>query len=126
MKVQWELIRTRGNANLERDFIEKEGIIDIPVGMDATTISVGIIDDNIYEEDENFYIRLVAVEDATVIVSGQIAEGIIKNDDKEPIISISNSIGNINEGEEFTINVELANAAYRRVRVNWELEGVRQ
>jgi solute carrier family 8 (sodium/calcium exchanger) len=70
-----------GSAMAGVDFVHTQGAAKFPPGAAEFVVKVGVIDDNEYEPDENFYCRLYSPSDVHVIGKFPITEVTIINDD---------------------------------------------
>lgn len=70
-----------GSAMAGVDFVHTQGTAKFPPGSAEFIVKVGVIDDNEYEPDENFYCRLYSPSDVNVIGKFPITEVTIINDD---------------------------------------------
>jgi len=90
-------------------------VFDEPIlfsnGATVATVSIELDSDTIYEHDEKFLITLSEASAGVEIVKGSV-EAVIKNDDDEPVVSLSASASNISEvltlgGEVSPANAEI-------------------
>ncbi|XP_017847893.1 sodium/calcium exchanger 1 isoform X1 [Drosophila busckii] len=89
-----------GTASAGSDYVGKRGIINFPPGVDEQRFKIEIIDDDIFEEDECFYIRLFNPSAHVNLTVPQIATIMILDDDhagifafKESVIEVTESVG---------------------------------
>ncbi|XP_037952270.1 sodium/calcium exchanger 3-like isoform X2 [Teleopsis dalmanni] len=76
-----------GAAIAEKDFIAKEGTLIFPPGVDEQRIKIEIIDNDEFENDEHFYVRLSNPSEPAVLTTPKIATIIILDDDHSGIFS---------------------------------------
>ena len=77
VKVDFQTIAETAEADF--DFQSTSGTITFAVGEAVKTISIPVIGENIFENDETFKVELANPVNATILVGGAI--GTIKNDD---------------------------------------------
>lgn len=84
-------------AKLSSDFSLSKftGTLELQPGQAEATIDVAIKDEDVYERDESFILRITSVGGAA-LVQGQ-AKGVIKNDDPAPIASITPNADSVSE-----------------------------
>lgn len=89
-----------GSAMAGVDFVHVQGMAKFPPGEKEFIVKVGIIDDNEYEPDENFYCRLYGPSDKNVIGHHAITEVTIINDDdpgqftmEKETVSVTENVG---------------------------------
>jgi len=86
-----------GSAMAGVDFEHVQGMAKFPPNSSEVVIKIGIIDDNEYEPDENFYCRLYAPSDKNSIGRHAITEVLIINDDDPGQFSMETEIVNVTE-----------------------------
>ncbi|XP_022210627.2 sodium/calcium exchanger 3 isoform X3 [Drosophila obscura] len=80
-----------GTAIAGTDFIGKKGVLSFPPGVDEQRFKIEIIDDDIFEEDECFYIRLFNPSENVLLSVPQIATVMILDDDHAGIFAFTDS-----------------------------------
>ena len=93
------------------DFTAATGGLSFAPGETSKTVMVSLIADELYEDDEQFYLRLSNFQQATFagVVTGQIqATGTIVATGGAPLLGITtlNLAGMANEGEDIIVKVE--------------------
>merc|ERR1712050_642261 len=74
-----------GSAKAGQDYIEVEGTIEFNPGESSKTIEVKIVDDQGYEQDEDFFVDLRNIKDTSKAQLGVVnSTQIIIIDDDEP------------------------------------------
>lgn len=86
-----------GSAMAGVDYEHVQGMAKFPPGEASAIVKVGIIDDNEYEPDENFYCRLYAPSDKNIVGRHAITEVLIINDDDPGQFSMESEIINVTE-----------------------------
>lgn len=103
-EVTVEISTEDGTAIDGEDYESLSGeTVTFPIGSTKQTVSIPIISDTIFEENENFTVRLENVEGAELEDTQATIE--IINDDK-PTLSIQNAL-TITEGEKGKANAEI-------------------
>lgn len=85
-----------GTAAAGSDYVGKKGVLTFPPGVDEQRFKIEIIDDDIFEEDECFYIRLLSAENGRIVIP-QIATVMILDDDHAGIFAFPHGEIEINE-----------------------------
>ncbi|KAH8311980.1 hypothetical protein KR044_008848 [Drosophila immigrans] len=86
-----------GTASAGSDYVGKKGTLTFPPGVDEQRFKIEIIDDDIFEEDECFYIRLFNASDFVSICVPQIATVMILDDDHAGIFAFAEASYEISE-----------------------------
>ena len=86
-----------GSAMAGVDFEHVQGMAKFAPGTAEFPVKVGIIDDNEYEPDENFYCRLYSPSDQNLCGRHPITEVTIINDDDPGEFSMETEIVNVSE-----------------------------
>ena len=113
-----------GSALAGLDFINVSSAASIATGTTSTTVSVTIVDDNIFELDETLSIDLLNPTNATLAGGGgSVGTVTIQDDDVAPTISIQETAA-ITEGDgsaqtQVDIEVVLTNVLYTDVTVEF-------
>ncbi|KAL7727163.1 hypothetical protein ACLKA6_013915 [Drosophila palustris] len=94
-KVEFET--QDGTASAGSDYVGKSGTLTFPPGVDEQRFKIEIIDDDIFEEDECFYIRLFNPSDYVSITVPQIATVMILDDDHAGIFAFAEAKCEISE-----------------------------
>ncbi|XP_014088005.2 sodium/calcium exchanger Calx [Bactrocera oleae] len=70
-----------GTAEAGSDYIPVSGVLEFPPGIEVQIIKISIVDDDIFEEDEHFYVHLKNPSDDAVIITPKVATIMILDDD---------------------------------------------
>jgi len=92
--------------------------LEISPGETSGTISVELINDDMYEEDEDFQLTLSNPVNATIL-DGE-ATGTIENDDPMPSVSIEEVATAVESDGEISILATLSNPSYQTIWIYWE------
>lgn len=110
-----------GTASPNIDYANISGTVDFPAYTVSKTISIPIIQDNIFEPDETFFVNLSNAFDLT-IADGQ-GQGTISNDDPQPTIAIAAASFRTEGASGTTGNasfeVKLSNPSYQTITVSY-------
>jgi hypothetical protein len=90
--------------------------LTIPAGQDRTTVSVAVADDDSYEHDETFVLRLGA-PDYGSLAADRTAVAVIIDDDDEPRLTVADAVAA--EGEKLEFVLSLSPEAGRTVSVGY-------
>lgn len=107
-----------GTATANVDYPNFIGTLQFPAGQTSRTIQIQMINDNVFEPNETFFVNLSNPTNAT-IADGQ-GQGTITNDDPQPTITVGN--GFIQEGAQGTtgnasVSVLLSNPSSQTITV---------
>ncbi|KRG02343.1 uncharacterized protein Dmoj_GI10756, isoform F [Drosophila mojavensis] len=86
-----------GTASAGSDYVGKSGILNFPPGVDEQRFKIEIIDDDIFEEDECFYIRLFNPSENVSLYVPDIATIMILDDDHAGIFAFGDALHEVNE-----------------------------
>jgi solute carrier family 8 (sodium/calcium exchanger) len=78
-----------GSAEAGSDYVGKKGTLTFPPGVDEQRFKVEVIDDEVFEQDEHFYIRLSNVSEPGTLGTPKVATVMILDDDHCGIFAIS-------------------------------------
>ncbi|XP_012161483.1 sodium/calcium exchanger 1 [Ceratitis capitata] len=70
-----------GTAEAGSDYVAVSGVLEFPPGIGEQTIKITIIDDDVFEEDEHFYVHLRKPTADAVLVAPKVATIMILDDD---------------------------------------------
>ncbi|WP_024831332.1 Calx-beta domain-containing protein [Ruminiclostridium josui] len=113
---------SENTAVAEVDYTSVSGTVVIPEGNTSVNVTVPIIDDTDYEENESFYLKLTRTS-AGRIADSQ-GECIIIDNDSPPTVNLNISESSISEnGGTSVITATLSNKSYQDVTVNIEYSG---
>ncbi|XP_039971110.1 sodium/calcium exchanger 3-like [Bactrocera tryoni] len=70
-----------GTAEAGSDYIPVSGVLEFPPGIEEQIIKITIVDDDVFEEDEHFYVHLRKPSDDAVIITPKVATVMILDDD---------------------------------------------
>ncbi|KAG5337634.1 NAC1 protein, partial [Acromyrmex heyeri] len=74
-----------GSAEAGSDYVSAKGTLTFESGETMKTIKLSVIDDELFEEDEHFYVRLSNVSQPAMLVSPSLATVMILDDDHSGI-----------------------------------------
>ncbi|KAG7200170.1 hypothetical protein KM043_000605 [Ampulex compressa] len=74
-----------GSAEAGSDYVSAKGTLSFAPGETKKTIKLSVIDDELFEEDEHFYVRLSNVSQPAMLVSPSLATVMILDDDHSGI-----------------------------------------
>ena len=109
-----------GSAVAGSDYTATTGTLNIPAGVNAGTITVPVIDDNVYEPAETFRLKLLG---SSVTITDDLGVATITSNDPYPALSVRNA--RITEGDgvlftnTMTFDVELTNPSNMAVSVDY-------
>lgn len=78
-----------GSAEAGPDYTKKKGVLSFFPGMDVCKLKIEIIDDDIFEPDKHFYVRLKNISDNAVLDTPNIATVMILDDDHTGIFAFN-------------------------------------
>ncbi len=117
--VDYTVSSTSDNtASIGVDYTAVPGTLTLAANAQTGTISISVINDELYEEDETFTLTLsnamtVADEPASVALVDAVATGTITNDDTAPNLTVAPPATAPEEGEaiEFVVTLDTATNA---------------
>nr|3RB7_A Chain A, Na/Ca exchange protein [Drosophila melanogaster]3RB7_B Chain B, Na/Ca exchange protein [Drosophila melanogaster]3RB7_E Chain E, Na/Ca exchange protein [Drosophila melanogaster]3RB7_G Chain G, Na/Ca exchange protein [Drosophila melanogaster] len=86
-----------GTASAGTDFVGRKGLLSFPPGVDEQRFRIEVIDDDVFEEDECFYIRLFNPSEGVKLAVPMIATVMILDDDHAGIFAFTDSVFEITE-----------------------------
>mmetsp|Transcript_26770 Transcript_26770/g.63741 ORF Transcript_26770/g.63741 Transcript_26770/m.63741 type:complete len:832 (+) Transcript_26770:110-2605(+) len=99
-----------GGAKAGQDYVEKQGEVTFKEGDAEVVIEVEILDDNKFEEDEDFFVNLKAAEG--VLGPGSRARIVIIDDDHPGVLSFEKDVYEVKEEvQDVVINVQVKRSA---------------
>lgn len=78
-----------GSAEAGSDYIGKKGTLTFPPGVDEQNFRLEVIDDDVFEQDEHFYVRLSNVSENATLSTPKVATVMILDDDHGGIFAIA-------------------------------------
>jgi solute carrier family 8 (sodium/calcium exchanger) len=78
-----------GSAEAGSDYIGKKGVLTFPPGVDEQRFRLEVIDDDVFEQDEHFYVRLSNISDNATLCTPKVATVMILDDDHGGIFAIA-------------------------------------
>lgn len=78
-----------GSAEAGSDYIGKKGTLTFPPGVDEQRFRIEVIDDDVFEQDEHFYVRLSNVSDNATLTTPKVATVMILDDDHGGIFAFT-------------------------------------
>lgn len=116
MPVMVQYSTSDGSASSGDDYTGTSGNITIPAGMSSNTIFVSLVDDDAYENDEDFFVTLANPTNATI--KDKSGKGTILNDDF-PTLTIDDVSVDENAGKA-TFTVKLSSSIPDDVTVDFQ------
>jgi len=111
---------SNGSAQAGFDFTAISGTLTFAPGITTQTITVPILNDAVFEGDENFNVNLSNAVNATI--SDNLGVGLIVDNDLVPVIS-SVSAASVTEGGNLVHTVNLSNASSVATNFAYSLTG---
>lgn len=109
-----------GSARAGDDFGAIAGTAEFPVGTTSVTVSVPVLQDPMDEDDESFGIRLV--ENSSVAVRDGWGDGLILDDDVEPVLHMAPASvreGDRGETTDLAFELRLSGPSGKSASVNY-------
>lgn len=78
-----------GSAEAGSDYVGKKGTLVFPPGVDEQRVKIEVIDDDVFEQDEHFYVRLSNVSEPATLSTPKVATVMILDDDHGGIFAFS-------------------------------------
>lgn len=78
-----------GSAEAGSDYVGKKGTLIFPPGVDEQRFKIEVIDDDVFEQDEHFYVRLNNVTNNALLSTPKVATVMILDDDHGGIFAFS-------------------------------------
>lgn len=78
-----------GSAEAGSDYVGKKGVLSFPPGVDEQRFKIEVIDDDVFEQDEHFYVRLSNPSEPAVLSVPKVATVMILDDDHAGIFALS-------------------------------------
>lgn len=78
-----------GSAEAGSDYIGNKGTLTFPPGVDEQRFRIEVIDDDVFEADEHFYVRLSNISDNATLSTPKVATVMILDDDHGGIFSLA-------------------------------------
>lgn len=78
-----------GSAEAGSDYIGRKGTLNFPPGVDEQRFKIEVIDDDVFEQDEHFYVRLSNVSEPAVLATPKVATVMILDDDHGGIFAFA-------------------------------------
>lgn len=118
--IDFELID--GSAKVDEDFVVASGTLSFPAGVKTQTITVGILGDDAYENDESFFLRLSNASNTDLTNSN--LEVSIKNDDDYPTVGFVTPQQFVAESAGLAeVTVQLSSPTFSTVDANIKVDG---
>ncbi|XP_037947157.1 sodium/calcium exchanger 3-like [Teleopsis dalmanni] len=86
-----------GSAEAGSDYIGKKGVLTFPPGVDEQRFKIEIIDDDVFEQDEHFYVRLSNPSESATLSTPKVATVMILDDDHSGIFAFQQFNHELNE-----------------------------
>lgn len=78
-----------GSAEAGADYVGKKGVLSFPPGVDEQRFKIEVIDDDVFEQDEHFYVRLSNPSEPALLVTPKVATVMILDDDHGGIFAFT-------------------------------------
>ncbi|XP_067617993.1 sodium/calcium exchanger Calx isoform X3 [Eurosta solidaginis] len=78
-----------GSAEAGSDYIGKKGVLTFPPGVDEQRFKIEVIDDDVFEQDEHFYVRLSNPSEPAILAIPKVATVMILDDDHAGIFAFN-------------------------------------
>lgn len=78
-----------GSAEAGSDYVGKKGTLVFPPGVDERRFKIEVIDDDVFEQDEHFYVHLSNVSPSAALVTPKVATVMILDDDHGGIFAFA-------------------------------------
>lgn len=78
-----------GSAEAGSDYVGKRGKLVFPPGVDEKRFKIEVIDDDVFEQDEHFYVRLSNVSHPAILATPKVATVMILDDDHGGIFALT-------------------------------------
>ncbi|XP_055632887.1 sodium/calcium exchanger 3 isoform X2 [Toxorhynchites rutilus septentrionalis] len=112
-----------GSAEAGSDYIGKKGTLTFPPGVDEQRFQIEVIDDEVFEQDEHFYIRLSNVSDPAMLSTPKVATVMILDDDHSGIFALVSKDHELVESVgQYELKVQRYSGARGTVRVPYWTE----
>ncbi|XP_003494782.1 sodium/calcium exchanger 3 [Bombus vosnesenskii] len=114
-----------GSAEAGSDYISAKGTLTFDPGETRKTIKLSVIDDELFEEDEHFYIRLSNASQPAMLVSPSLATVMILDDDHSGVFGFpERDIELVESVGQFALRVVRYSGARGRVTIPYRtIEG---
>lgn len=89
LNVSVDYITEDGSAEAGSDYIGKEGTLNFPPGVDEQRFKIQVIDDELFEQDEHFFVRLSNATEPAVLCMPKVATVMILDDDHGGIFAFA-------------------------------------
>ncbi|MCG8622843.1 MAG: autotransporter domain-containing protein [Proteobacteria bacterium] len=106
-----------GSATAGDDYTGRRGNLTIVAGARGATVRVPVVDDALDEADEDFTLRLLDADNATIIAGTATATAIIADNDDPPSVSISPPTIPVREGETAIFALTLAQPSGKNISI---------
>ncbi|XP_031629723.1 sodium/calcium exchanger 1 isoform X2 [Contarinia nasturtii] len=78
-----------GTAEAGSDYVGKKGTLVFPPGVDEQRFQIEVIDDDVFEQDEHFYVKLTNASNDVTLATPSVATVMILDDDHGGIFAFS-------------------------------------
>ncbi|XP_050589465.1 sodium/calcium exchanger 3 isoform X2 [Bombus affinis] len=114
-----------GSAEAGSDYISAKGTLTFDPGETRKTIKLSVIDDELFEEDEHFYIRLSNASQPAMLVSPSLATVMILDDDHSGVFGFpERDVELVESVGQFALRVVRYSGARGRVTIPYRtIEG---
>jgi Tol biopolymer transport system component len=111
-------------ARVNEDYLSSTGQLIFAAGELEKEVSVTVRGDEIFENDERFFVTLSNPTNADLSNLRSRANGVISNDDAKPKVTIGTATASEGESgtKDFVFNVELSNPSSQTINVAYETQ----
>lgn len=112
-----------GSAEAGSDYVGKKGILIFPPGVDEQRFKIEVIDDDVFEQDEHFYVRLSNASNDVILATPKVATVMILDDDHAGIFAFSSKDHELVESVgTYELKVQRYSGARGKVRIPYWTE----
>ncbi|XP_037910119.1 sodium/calcium exchanger 1-like isoform X3 [Hermetia illucens] len=114
-----------GTAEAGSDYVGKKGTLNFPPGVDEQRFRIEVIDDELFEQDEHFYVRLSNCSGPAILSTPKCATVMILDDDHAGIFSFATKDHELVESVGiYPLKIQRYSGARGKVRVPfWTEDG---
>lgn len=125
LKVTVDYETEDGSAEAGSDYVGKNGTLTFLPGVDEQRFKIEVIDDEVFEQDEYFYVRLINPSEPAILGSPKVATVMILDDDHGGIFAFGSKDYEVVESVgTFELKVHRYSGARGRVSVTfWTEDG---
>lgn len=114
-----------GSAEAGSDYVGKKGSLHFPPGVDEQRFRIEVIDDDVFEQDEHFYVKLTNPSPDVNLATPSVATVMILDDDHGGIFAFSSKDHELCESVGvYELKVQRFSGARGKVLVPYWTEGI--